>query len=255
MKQSRVYALDFDGVICDSAIETGISAWKTAKRIWLDMHDAHLPQQFVEQFRDARPLIETGYESVFVMRMMFQGKSLEYILANFRHAKPSILEQCGKDPAEIKQLFGETRDKWINDSLQDWIDKNSLFPGISEKLQTLSNQHDWYIVTTKQERFVAQIFAANGITLAAENIYGMDRKISKEEVLIILQEKHPEQCIHFVEDRVQSLVRVKQHSQLNKIKLFFANWGYSTKEDKQTANQHAFSIIELDEFLAEFIQK
>ena len=40
MKQSVIYTLDFDGVVCDSAIETGISGWKAGATIWDDYSNA-----------------------------------------------------------------------------------------------------------------------------------------------------------------------------------------------------------------------
>ena len=40
MNNSIIYALDFDGVICDSAVETAITGWKAASSIWKDMPEA-----------------------------------------------------------------------------------------------------------------------------------------------------------------------------------------------------------------------
>ena len=39
-----IYALDFDGVICDSAIETAVTGWKVAQKIWQDMPSS-LPEK------------------------------------------------------------------------------------------------------------------------------------------------------------------------------------------------------------------
>lgn len=32
-----VYALDFDGVMCDSVGESSLSAWKSAEKLWPDV--------------------------------------------------------------------------------------------------------------------------------------------------------------------------------------------------------------------------
>ena len=34
LSQHTIWALDFDGVLCDSARETGTSAWKCCQRLW-----------------------------------------------------------------------------------------------------------------------------------------------------------------------------------------------------------------------------
>jgi len=35
--KNTIYALDFDGVLCDSVIETAISGYKIAQIVWTDM--------------------------------------------------------------------------------------------------------------------------------------------------------------------------------------------------------------------------
>ncbi len=249
MDNKTVFALDFDGVICDSAIETGISAWKAATFLWDDMNSPYPPQLFVDQFKTARALIETGYESIFVMRMFFQGHSLEFVLQHFHTRKSSLLLETEKSAGHIKQLFGEVRDHWIQTSLTEWIDNNPLFPGVADKLIHLAKHHEWYIVTTKQERFVSQIFEANNIDLAPEKIYGMDRKKDKQDILLQLINKHPDRLIYFVEDRLKTLLDVKANQQLEKVALAFAKWGYNTKADISTAQSNGITLLELEEFL------
>ena len=38
---SKLYALDFDGVICDSAVETAVTGWRVAQTLWDDMPFRH----------------------------------------------------------------------------------------------------------------------------------------------------------------------------------------------------------------------
>ncbi len=249
MEQSVIYALDFDGVICDSAVETGISGWKAAASIWNDMKTSMPEQRLVDQFRLARPVLETGYESIFVMRMLFNGDSLTSILKNFHEKKQHILQKIDHSTDSLKLLFGETRDTWINDSKDEWLTMNPLFNHVRERLNQLSKHHRWYIVTTKQERFVSQILNANQIELPEEFIFGLEKKKSKEAILITLQKTHPGQTIYFVEDRLPPLLDVLKSRQLHNIKLFFATWGYNTQEDKLEAANNPIKLIELDEFL------
>jgi len=249
MEQSVIYALDFDGVICDSAIETGITGWKAATRIWADMK-GDLPEgQIINQFRLVRPALETGYESILIMRMLFEGDNIELILQNFAEKKLHTLAESNQSAEDLKQLFGETRDSWINKSLDEWIQMNPLCKGIDKKLMQLSQQDTWYIVTTKQERFVSQILKANQIDLSDDHIFGMDRKMGKETVLQQIQNTHPNQIVYFVEDRLPTLLNVIQNDKLQGIKLFLASWGYNTREDKIEATKIPVELIELDHFL------
>ena len=83
MKQSIIYALDFDGVICDSALETGISGWKAAYRLWDDFKDPMPSEKMITDFRMVRPIMGTGYEAILISRLLHDGVSVESILQNF----------------------------------------------------------------------------------------------------------------------------------------------------------------------------
>ncbi|WP_411727104.1 hypothetical protein [Methyloglobulus sp.] len=73
-----IYALDFDGVICDSAVETAITGWKAASGILGDIPKA-VPQEMIGRFRLVRPIIETGYEAILAMRLLQLEEAVEAI--------------------------------------------------------------------------------------------------------------------------------------------------------------------------------
>lgn len=249
MSQSIIYALDFDGVICDSAVETGVAGWKAAKQIWDTLTEPLPPQKIIDQFRRVRPVMETGYEAILIIKMLHDGEQVDAIVNNFHQKMSQLIEDTGLDIDSLKQLFGETRDHWINHDLDEWVNMNPLFSGVAEKLKDLTSQNLWYIVTTKQERFVKYILDANQISIPSERIFGLDRKMSKEAVLLDLVDKHPEETIYFVEDRLPALFNVMNNQGLSTVQLFFALWGYNTEKDKLDAQQDAIQLIQLDDFL------
>ncbi len=250
MKQTRIYALDFDGVICDSAIETGISGWKAGRKLWNDYTSALPTSNLIEQFRQIRPAMEMGYEALLVIRLLYDGNTVESILNNYSENLQKVIDKSNLDIDALKKIFGETRDRWINDDIDDWLEMNPLFSGVTEKLENLSRKEIWYIITTKQERFVKLIFAANHINLPDNRIFGMDRKMSKGAILENLVCKHTAEEIIFVEDRLPALLKVINNKKLSSIKLFFALWGYNTDQDKIEAETQPIKSIELNEFLA-----
>ncbi len=249
MKQSVIYALDFDGVLCDSAIETGISGWKAGIQLWDDFTSSYPAQEILEQFCQIRPLMGTGFEAIFIIRLLFDGETVDSIMEDYSGKKEQVIDGLKLDVSFLKKLFGETRDKWIKEDLDEWVKMNPLFPGIFEKLQHLSNQGIWYIVTTKQERFVKQIFSANKIQLADDRIFGLDRNMSKVDILIDLSNKHTEKELYFVEDMLPSLLRVLKNDQLESVKLFLAPWGYNTAKDRAEAENLGIELLNFDDFL------
>jgi phosphoglycolate phosphatase-like HAD superfamily hydrolase len=247
MNKPIIYALDFDGVICDSAVETAITGWKAACCIWDDMPKA-VPLAMIDQFRLLRPMLETGYEAILAMRLLYLEEPVEEIRSDYANKIKALLLETRINVDGLKKLFGETRDIWIANDLSDWISKNPMYDGIAAKLQTLGQLCPWYVVTTKQERFVKQILKANAIDLPDERIFGLDRNMSKVDVLTGLLKNHPMEAIHFIEDRLPTLVNVLKNEGLTNVELFFALWGYNTTEDKIMAAKETIKLLQLNDF-------
>ena len=244
-----VYALDFDGVICDSAIETGVSAWKSAVTLWDDISSPLPAPELLDKFRQVRPIMGTGYEAILIVRLLYDGETVEAIMDDYHAKTQKVIEDSWLNIDSLKKLFGETRDSWIEDDIDGWIEMNPLFSGVAEKLQQLSSQGVWYIVTTKQERFVKHILSANQVELSDDRIFGLDRNMTKEAILIDLAKKHSQERIYFVEDMLASLMKVLNNEKLESVKLFLALWGYNTMQDKLDAETQAIELIDIDGFL------
>lgn len=246
---TKIYALDFDGVICDSAVETGTAGWKVAQQLWSDMPDA-LPVDLLNQFRQVRPVMETGYEAVLIMRLLFEGMDSNTLLNAFHHHIEALMSRDELNADELKEIFGQTRDQWIAEDFASWIEMNPLFDGVADKLQQLDNDNS-FIITTKQERFVDHILSANKIHFPADKIYGLDRNLSKQQILSDLSQEQPEADILFVEDRLPTLINVITDDRLDKVRLFLADWGYNTAQDRDSAASikriHTISLADMQQ--------
>ena len=238
-----IYALDFDGVLCDSVIETAISGYKITKMLWADMPKVAISTEMIEQFREVRPFLKTGYESVLILRLLHLGFSVEKLCDGYLGHIQKLIDDENLDIDEIQKLFGESRDRWIEESLEQWIKMSPLFNGVVEFLDSFDKKC-CYIVTTKQERFVKYILEANGIKIDDEHIYGLDRKMSKVEILHLIQKKHSTQNIVFVEDRLKALINVVEDGGLENISLKLVCWGYNTVKDRESVKQFGIELID-----------
>lgn len=243
-----IYALDFDGVLCDSALETGIAGWRAAGELWDDFASPLPPAKTIADFRRVRPILSTGYQAILLQRLLKNGVSTASILAGFDAHSKQILREHNLQISTCQELFGTTRDRWIATDLQGWLAQNPLFRGVAKKLQRLSQQGLWYIVSTKQRRFVQYILAANQVKIADEQIFGLDSGISKPAALKIIAARHNAD-IYFVEDMLASLLAV-QNDQLQAVHLQMATWGYNTKQERATASKHGVSLLDLPNFLS-----
>ena len=241
-----IHALDFDGVLCDSVIETAITSWRLAQNIWDDMPKSELTQKFIDNFREVRPFLKTGYEAILIMRLLYVGVSVEILCADYKVEIQKIIDKDKLDIEELKNLFGEARDRWIADSLEEWIEMSPLFEGVVEFLNGLDKEN-LYIVTTKQERFVKYILEAKGIELEDEKIWGLDRGMSKVDILFDIQSNNPNKKILFVEDRYPALVAVEKDHRLDNVVLKLVSWGYNTLLDRKKAlESERIELIDLN---------
>lgn len=260
-----LYALDFDGVLCDSCGESSLSAVKAAKLRWpglFDGVDTSIEAWIVDQMHTVRPVVETGYENLLLVRLLLEtkvpairkssvaeGLKVDEILDNWMKLKPVIMEEWGEERDPLINLFGKVRDEWIEKDLATWIGANRFYPGVSDAIKFASSKI--YIVTTKQGRFASALLQElAGVTIPPERIYGLGTG-PKVEVLKQLQKRpeHQGLTLHFVEDRLATLKNVIKEPELDGWNLYLGDWGYNTqREREEAASIPRIRILELSEF-------
>lgn len=243
---TTIYALDFDGVMCNSADETAVSAWRAATRLWPDLAQTgdDAPDDIVKQFRQVRPYLEIGYQAIVMIKMLMENAPLSAFRDDLHQHVEQALRELGKNKDDLIALFGAVRDEWIRTDLPTWLGRHSFYPGVIDALRkALHQQKRLYVLTTKQERFVAALFDSQHLPFPPDLIWGLERKVKKEVLLRNLLNDN--KCsVHFVEDRLDTLLRVQEDNELQAVKLYFAPWGYATPAECQQA-QHSPNIKSL----------
>lgn len=248
----RMLALDFDGVICDSAAETAGSGWKAARKIWPKLFADELPDaDAVAAFRKVRPYLETGYQAILLTKLVQEGVSPDAIGADAEGQFERIMREKSLTREGLIALFGETRDTWIRKNEAEWLAWHGFFPGVLDALNAaLKSGWRVMILTTKQERFVAAALENAGVHFPTDEIYGLDRHCKKEAMLLSLLKQNPAE-LHFVEDRLNTLLRIESESRLESVILHYADWGYGTKADTEAADDDPhINVLSLEQFNA-----
>ena len=232
-----VFALDFDGVLCDSAPEGAASAWRAGKEIWPDWAEPEPPPDCLGRFVRLRPVIETGYEMILLMRLICTEVADAEIRAHFPELAQRVAAETQRPREELIKLFGRARDVWIERDLSDWLSRHRFYPGLPEKLAATIETHTVFVLTTKQERFVNALLESRGIVLPDERLYGLDSGRAKEDILeeLLARREFQNARFHFVEDRISTLRRVMERKALEPVRLYLADWGYNTPEDRERA--------------------
>ncbi|CAN6197583.1 unnamed protein product [Urochloa humidicola] len=260
-----LFALDFDGVLCDSCGESSLSAVKAAKVRWpwvFEKVDSSMEDWIVEQMYTLRPVVETGYENLLLVRLLVEiqipcvrkssvadGLSIQEILENWLKLKPTLMDEWQEDRDSLVDLFGHVRDEWIENHLSGWIGANRFYPGTADALKLSSSEA--YIVTTKQSRFAkALLKELAGIDFPSERIYGLGTG-PKVKVLQQLQQmpQHQGLTLHFIEDRLATLKNVIKEPALDKWNLYLVTWGYNTQQEREEAQGISrIQLVDLPDF-------
>ncbi|KAG2641542.1 uncharacterized protein LOC120669413 [Panicum virgatum] len=260
-----LFALDFDGVLCDSCGESSLSAVKAAKVRWpwvFEQVDSAMEEWIVEQMYTLRPVVETGYENLLLVRLIVEiqipsvrkssvadGLSIQEILDNWLKLKPTLMDEWQEDRESLVDLFGRVRDDWIENDLSGWIAANRFYPGTADALKLSSSET--FIVTTKQSRFAeALLKELAGIDFPYERIYGLGTG-PKVKVLQQLQQmpQHQGLTLHFIEDRLATLKNVIKEPALDKWNLYLVTWGYNTPEEREEAQGISrIQLVDLPDF-------
>lgn len=256
MTTPKILALDFDGVICDTAHETLTSTWQVYREIWGADGDDPSPEA-AAAFHRMRPALEIGWEAPVLLRAILEGVPEATLLREFQTTwRLRIVEVNRLDPADLAARFDAARDAWIRRDPPGWIASNHFYPGIADRLRALvGGDVRVFVITTKEGRFAHLLLEANGVTLPAAHVWGKERTRPKADLLRVLRQEEgvDYRDIWFVEDRLPTLRAVQQQADLAAVGLFLATWGYNTpaEQDEAAADQR-ITTLTLEQFCGDF---
>jgi phosphoglycolate phosphatase-like HAD superfamily hydrolase len=250
----HLLALDFDGVICNGMQEYFQASVRCYAEIWRDRTSGEL-QSLAADFQHLRPLIESGWEMPLLLRARIQNIPLKTIEADWTAVRRDLLRQEGLDPRRLVQALDRVRDGWIQTDLEGWLGLHRFYQGTIERLAKLAaDSFPFYIITTKEGRFVRQLLSERGLAIAPERIIGKEARRPKGETLRRLcqsWELQPRE-IWFVEDLPNTLYKIRQQPDLAGIGLFLADWGYNTPRDRQVSARESVKLLSLAQFSQPF---
>lgn len=262
----RILALDFDGVICDGMLEYFQSTQRAYRHFW-PLEDLNELEFFAENFYRLRPLIETGWEMILLLRALVLAVPEAEMHHHWSELIKRLLTQENLEPVLLAKTLDQVRDEWINEDLDGWLNLHRFYPGVIERLKSLlSSSTLLYVVTTKESRFVQKLLADQGLELDRENIIGKEIKQPKYLTLQQLLDQHhlspPE--LWFVEDLLPTLLLVNQQLNLTGVGLFLADWGYNTEAVRNSLSSQSspssqssspkIHLLSLSQFSQDFSQ-
>eukprot|EP00055_Hartaetosiga_balthica_P018462 m.134402 g.134402 ORF g.134402 m.134402 type:complete len:260 (-) comp9594_c0_seq1:846-1625(-) len=244
-----VFAFDFDGVLVDSARETGLSGLKcyckvTGKEFPQDETELN---NLLDEFEIVRPSLETGWEAVVIMHGLYTnklgGKELQ---KSFQTTwKEKYLLEVGSTEEELKEYFNYTRIEWIEEDTEGWLQSHGFYEDACSYVRNLTSQHKdkVYVITTKGTLFAQNLCEKASLGLCKENVFGLESG-KKWDTLSKLMKRHEGEEIVFVEDRLKTLVDVHNRMEGDGAMSFYlVDYGYNTEQQLEEArSSHSIYI-------------
>lgn len=243
-----ILAFDFDGVLCDGLPEYFQSAWKTYCQIW-QQSESQPPDHLGTTFGRLRPVIETGWEMPLLIHALMQGIDEDEILLNWGQIAAALLTQAPVAAPALAEHLDHLRDTTIATDLEGWLHLHQFYPQALDCLRSQLRPDSTIqpvIISTKEGRFIQQLLAQAGVTLPHTHIYGKEMRMSKSKILQDLltdlssgsKPGTVPSKIWFIEDRLKTLITIREQTALNEIQLFLADWGYNTLPERRAAQSH-----------------
>jgi phosphoglycolate phosphatase-like HAD superfamily hydrolase len=244
---AKLFITDFDGVICDSVLECLLVTYNayhslstpSFKRV-LDLDVIPSEKQFL--FRQLRPYLKGAEDFVPMYLAIESGTRIENQDA-FNQFQATHADQL----ITYQKAFYAERDYLQQNERETWLRMNPLFEGMKETLLACESFDTRYILTTKRQQDVAEIFAYQQIPFPLDHIVYMKADGKSQKLLDMIREHGAAyEETAYVEDQVDFLVRSQQHG----IGSYLVEWGYVSEEQKTLARQHNIPIISPPKFVS-----
>ena len=255
----KILALDFDGVIVDSAWECLFVSYNAYFQVYeRKRKDFFGGEPFTfENWDNIKKRYKKEVEHYRIMRPYIRGANDYGLIIKLLEEKKLITSQeefdVYRETVDFKfedfhQEFYKERNRIQAMDFKAWFKLESAFPKITKDISKLLEERTKVIIaTSNRRRAIAKCFTPEylGFEIKKEDIldkrYGEDKSEQMKQIAKLYNVKFEE--IYFVDDQVSHLI---QTSPLG-IKVFLAGWSYATDIQKEEARKQNIPIIEKEE--------
>lgn len=233
----RVLALDFDGVIWDSAPECFETGWRTYQKLFkVDLSGAQNKSRFLA----GRPLARTGHDFYLLLYLLDRQPQLD--LASFPFDELVKLRARFKEQARAFDAeFYVQRAKYREEDLGLWLSWQGPYPKVVELLDRWEASFEGVaLATTKDRQSAAALLKTIGRSWP---IFGKEFSLEKDRQLegIAAHFSVNSENIIFVDDLVENLEQVRS----TRASSVLASWGYNTLESREEAKRRGYPVLDV----------
>jgi phosphoglycolate phosphatase-like HAD superfamily hydrolase len=243
----KVLALDFDGVLCDSAGEAFVVAVRS--------FDVSFPEHALGPGAEA----SADLFARVVETMPLGNRAEDYAVALLALARSQPLPDqadydafyAGLDRERLRSFhkrFYRVRAAWAEAEPAGWIARLGLYPGIPELLRRRAGDVRLAIATAKDRASVRAILAAHGVGDLFPEGSVLDKEVGEKKhthvALLAAQLDCAPAEVTFVDDKLNHLEDVATLG----ARCVLAAWGYNGARERDSALARGFLVCGLDDF-------
>ena len=252
----KILALDFDGVIVDSILESlfishnayfNLYNSKTSKNFGGELFSfenwdkiKNYYQEDIKYYRTLRPYIRGATDYGIIQKLMEDGKKI-----NNQNEFDIYRNAVDFDFQSYHVEFYKEREKLQNINYRAWFNLEPPYPEIIKGVKKLlENGTKTVIATSNSRKAIMKSFTPEffGFFIKPKEIldirFGEDKSEQMKYIVNSYQVEFKD--IYFVDDQVNHLIKVKSLG----VNVFLAGWSYATKAQKEEAKRQNIPIIE-----------
>ena len=255
----KILALDFDGVIVDSVLDSLFVGYNTYLRLygqevkknfggepfifenWEKIKRNY--QKEIKYYRTLRPYIRGATDYGLIQKLMEEKKVIESQeeFDNYRNSVDFDFEDYEKE-------FYKERERLQNIDYRAWFNLEPPYPKIIQGMKKLLEEEIKIVIATSNRRkaitksFTPEYF---GFTIDPKDIldkrFGEDKSEQMRHIVKFYKVNFED--IYFVDDQVSHLIQTRPLG----IKVILAGWSYATEAQKEEARKQDILVIEREE--------
>jgi len=255
----KILALDFDGVIVDSVLDSLFVGHNAYLRLygpgkkkyfggelftfesWEETKKQY--REEIKYYRTLRPYIRGATDYGLIQKLLEENKFVknQEEFDNYRKEVEFNFEAYEKE-------FYKERESLQNINYSAWFNLEPPYTKVIEGIKKLLEEKTKIVIATSNRRkAIAKSFTPEyfSFTIKPEDIldkrYGEDKSEQMNQIVKLYNVKFEE--IYFVDDQVSHLIQTRPLG----VKVILAGWSYATDIQKEEARKQKIPVIEREE--------
>ena len=252
----KILAVDFDGVISDSALKALFASHnayckyfgsKVNKNFggelftfsnWREMQKQY--QKEMDYYHNLRSYIELSGDFFAIIKIIE-----EQIWIKNQQEFITYRNQLQFDYQFLRELFFKEKDKWQKKSFAKWFFLSPVFKEVIKGIQRFIKEGQKVVIATSNRgETIHRAFQPEylGFRMDIEDIFDKNFGKHKAEHMQAIAKKYGVKLneIYFVDDQLSYL----KGTDILGVHVFLAGWGYCTESQKEEAKKEQIPIIE-----------